>query len=144
MVEQIDAAALSGRLRMAMMRLVRRIKRETGGDESPSSISALAAIARLGAPTLGELAEAEGISRPSASAQADTLEQRGLVRRERSPEDGRLVHLRLTGAGDRVLERSRTQRTAWLARRLRRLSATELATLDSAAVILERLLEDER
>ena len=127
-----------------MMRLVRRIKRETGGAESPSSISALAAVARLGAPTLGELADAEAISRPSASAQADLLEERGLVRRERSAEDGRLVHIRLTGAGDRVLERSRNQRTAWLARRLRRLSPDELATLDSAAGILERLLEEDR
>ena len=144
MVEQVDAAALSARLRMAMMRLVRRIKRETGGAESPSSISALAAVARIGSPTLGELAEAEAISRPSASAQADLLEERGLVRRERSTDDGRVVHLQITGAGERVLDRSRRQRTAWLAKRLRRLSPVELGTLEAAAEIMERLLEEDR
>ena len=135
---------MAGRLRMAMARVVRRIKRETGGAESQSSISALAAISRLGSPTLGELAQAEGISRPSASAQADVLEKRELVRRERSQGDGRLVYLRITPAGQRLLDRSRSQRTAWLARRLRRLSAGELQTLEAATQILERLLEAER
>lgn len=144
MVEQISTAELAAELRMAMMRLVRRIKRETGGAGTPSAISALAAVARLGSPTVGELAEAEGITRPSASAQADVLEERGLLRRERSDVDGRLVRLRLTSAGSRALERSRSQRNAWFARRLRRLSEPELQTLAAAARILERLLEEER
>jgi DNA-binding MarR family transcriptional regulator len=143
-VEQISTAELAAELRMAMMRLVRRIKRETGGAGTPSAISALAAVARLGSPTVGELAEAEGITRPSASAQADVLEERGLLRRERSDVDGRLVRLRLTSAGSRALERSRSQRNAWFARRLRRLSEPELQTLAAAARILERLLEEER
>lgn len=126
-----------------MMRMVRRIKRETGGSESPSAISALAAIRRLGSPTLGELAEAEGISRPSMSAQAAALERRGLVAREGSQADRRLVRLRLTPAGERAFERSRTQRTAWLARRLRRLEPEEVLALAGAAGILERLLAED-
>lgn len=148
MIEPIPAsseepAVLAARLRMAMMRLVRRIKRETAGPTTPSAISALAAIRRLESPTVGELAAAEGISRPSASEQADGLEERGLLRRERSEVDGRRVHLRLTPAGQRALERSASQRTAWLARRLRRLSAEDLAALRAAADILERLVEVE-
>ena len=147
MVEQAppaNTALLAARLRMAMMRLVRRIKRETAGVGSPSAISALGAVERLGSPTLGELAEVEGVTRPSASAQADVLEAKGLVRRERSDADGRLVRLRLTPAGARVLDRSRKERTAWLARRLRRLSPAELDTLAAAAEILERLLAEDR
>lgn len=109
-VSRTDAALLAARLRMAMMRLVRRIKRETAGVGSPSAISALGAVERLGSPTLGELAEAEGVTRPSASAQADVLEAKGLVRRGRSDADGRLVRLRLTPAGARTLDRSRSER----------------------------------
>lgn len=125
-----------------MARLVRRIKRETAGAESPSSISALAAINRLGAPTVGELADFEGVSRPSASAQADLLEGRGLIRRAAGDLDRRLVRLRLTTAGERVLAQSRNERNAWLARRLRRLPDGDLVVLEKAAEVLERLEEE--
>lgn len=125
-----------------MARLVRRIKRETAGAESPSSISALAAVNRLGAPTVGELADFEGVSRPSASAQADLLEGRGLVRRAAGDLDRRLVRLRLTPAGQRVLAQSRNERNAWLARRLRRLPDDDLLVLEKAAEVLERLEEE--
>ncbi len=125
-----------------MARLVRRIKRETAGSESSSSISALAAISRLGAPTVGELAEVEGVSRPSASAQADLLEGRGLIRRAAGDLDRRLVRLRLTPAGERVLAQSRNERNAWLARRLKRLPEADLETLERAAEVLERLEEE--
>ena len=125
-----------------MARLVRRIKRETAAAESPSSISALAAVNRLGAPTVGELADFEGVSRPSASAQADLLEGRGLVRRAAGDLDRRLVRLRLTPAGQRVLAQSRNERNAWLARRLRRLPDDDLLVLEKAAEVLERLEEE--
>lgn len=143
LAEAADPAVVAGRLRMAMMRTVRRLKRETGGAESPSAISALGAIRRLGTPTLGELAEAEGISRPSASVQADALAARGLLVREGSVDDRRLVHLRLTPAGERVVERSRSERTAWLARRLARLDQDQLQNLERTAEILERLLAED-
>ena len=131
--DRVDAARVAARLRIAMMRMVRRLKRETGGLESPSAISALAAVRRLGSPTLGELAEAEGISRPSASVQAAALEARGLLARTGSVDDRRVVHLRVTPAGERVVDRSRTERTAWLARRLARLDAADVAALERAA-----------
>ena len=138
-----DVARVAAQLRLAMMRMVRRIKRETGGAEPAWVISALAAIKRLGAPTLGELAEAEGISRPTVTAQSAALETRALVARESSAADRRIVRLRLTPAGERAFERSRAERTAWFARRLRGLPAADLAVLESAAAILERLLAEE-
>ena len=142
MASEQDAAVLAGRLRVAMARLVRRIKRETAGAESVSAISALAAVKRLGAPTVGELADAEGISRPSASAQADSLEERELLTREGADEDRRLVRLRLTADGLKVLDQSRNERNAWLARRLRHLSEVDLHVLEQAAELLERLDSD--
>jgi DNA-binding MarR family transcriptional regulator len=56
--------------------------------------------------------------------------------------DGRLVHVKPTAAGSRVLDQSRTRRTAYLAKRLSNLDGAELRILDSASAILERLLED--
>ena len=48
----------------------------------------------------------------------------------------------LTAAGRDLLARVRTRKDAYLARRLRDLDADERATLDRAAAILERVLEE--
>ena len=45
-----------------------------------------------------------GISKASASEVAVTLAERGLVRRERSPRDRRAVTLRMTAAGEQLLD----------------------------------------
>jgi hypothetical protein len=45
--------------------------------------------------------------------------------------------------GRELLARVRTRKNAYLSRRLRRLSAEERATLDRAAAILERVLEED-
>jgi MarR family transcriptional regulator, organic hydroperoxide resistance regulator len=51
-----------------------------------------------------ELAAAVGISRPTASGVARTLEHRGLVRRRGDASDGRMVLFRLTSSGRRTIE----------------------------------------
>lgn len=132
------------RLRLAMARLTRRIRRQTDGGQTPSAISALATIRRLGAPTLGEVAEAEGVSRPSLTVQAAALEEQGLIARAVEPSDRRVVRVRLTARGGRLLQASRTRRNAYLARALRDLADADLAVLDRASTILERLLEEGR
>jgi len=55
-------------------------------------------------PTIGELAERLQIQHHSAVELIDRLEQRGLVRRERSQRDRRQVYVRLTPDGERLLE----------------------------------------
>ncbi|HEX3508784.1 MAG TPA: MarR family transcriptional regulator [Candidatus Dormibacteraeota bacterium] len=134
-------AEVAGNLRVALMRTVRRLKRETDGEHSVSVVAALASVSKRGPLTLSELAEAEGVSRPSMTVLAANLLEQNLVAREPDERDGRLVRVRITPEGKRVLERSRTRRTAYLAKRLGALSAEELRTLDQAAVILLRLAE---
>ena len=144
-LERGDATAVAevaARLRIALARMHRRLRRETGGDHSPSAISALATVSRLGSVSLGELAEAEGISRPSMTVLAASLEARGLLARAPGSSDRRLVLVTVTTEGRQALARSRTLRTAYLARRLRGLSTVDLATLERAAGILEQLLEE--
>ena len=135
-------AEVAGNLRVALMRTVRRLKRETDGQHSVSVIAALASVNSRGSLTLGELAEAEGVSRPSMTVLAASLLEQNLVARELDASDGRVVRVRITLLGKRVLERSRTRRNAYLAKRLGSLSVEELRTLDQAATILLRLVEE--
>ena len=70
------------------------------------------------------------------------LEGRGLVRRQADAGDRRVARVSLTAEGRRTLRRSRTRKTAYLVRRLHRLSASELALVHDVLPVLERLLED--
>jgi DNA-binding MarR family transcriptional regulator len=135
-------AEVAGNLRVALMRTVRRLKRETDGEHSVSIVAALASVNARGPLTLGELAEAEGVSRPSMTVLAASLLEQDLVARESDSSDGRLVRVRITPVGKRVLERSRNRRNAYLAKRLGSLSGDELQTLDRAATILLRLVKE--
>jgi DNA-binding MarR family transcriptional regulator len=135
-------AEVAGNLRVALMRTVRRLKRETDGEHSVSVIAALASVNSRGPITLGELAEAEGVSRPSMTVLAASLLEQNLVAKELDSSDGRLVRVHITQAGKRVLQRSRTRRNAYLTKRLGSLSVDELRTLDEAATILLRLVEE--
>ena len=138
-----DNAAQAARLRLAVMRLARRLRSQTGSDLSPSLISALASLEHHGPLTLGQLATLERVKPPSVTRLVATLEAAGLARRERDPADGRVTVLTVTAAGRRTLQKSRTRKTAYLARRLRAFDDAEAATLDDALRLLERLLEND-
>ncbi len=59
--------------------------------------------------TMGEVAEALGLSRPGVTSTVTRLVDEGLVRRERVGTDRRLLHARLTDAGrERVAAAART------------------------------------
>ena len=139
----INQADLAVRLRLAIARTARRLRQEAGEELSPSQTAALATIDRHGPLTPSELAVRERIQRPTVTRIVALLEQRGLVQRTRDPQDGRSSLVALTPAGSDLLARGRTRKDAYLARRLRELDAQERATLQRAAAILERLLEEE-
>jgi DNA-binding MarR family transcriptional regulator len=139
----ITQADLAVRLRLAIARTARRLRQEAGGELSPSQTTALATIDRHGPLTPSELAVRERIQRPTVTRIVARLEEGGLVQRARDPQDGRSSLVALTPAGRELLARGRTRKNAYLARRLRELDGEERATLDRAAAILERLLEQE-
>jgi len=135
---------LAGRARLVLMRLARRIRQEGMGDEAtPSMISALASVDRLGPLTLGELAAVEQVQPPSMTKIVARLEAAGLVVREIDPVDRRVARVRVTAAGHRFLERGRRRGAMFLAARLRTLSPEDRAAVEAALPVLERLLEDE-
>jgi DNA-binding MarR family transcriptional regulator len=136
---------LGARLRMALMRLARRVRQEAlDGDVTQSMLSALAVVDRRGPLTLGELAAAERVQPPSMTKIVARLEERGLVVREVDLRDRRVARVQVTDAGHRFAERSRSRGSAYLARRLRTLSESDRAVVEAALPVLERLLDDER
>jgi DNA-binding MarR family transcriptional regulator len=135
-------ADLAIRLRHVIARTARRLRQEAGEGLSPSQSAALATIDRHGPLTPSELAARERIQRPTATRVIARLEAAGLVDRTRDPDDRRSSVVGLTPAGRELLARVRTRKDAYLSRRLRDLDADERATLDRAAAILERVLEE--
>jgi DNA-binding MarR family transcriptional regulator len=136
-------AELASRLRLVVARLARRLRRETEGDVSPSQISALSSIARLGPLTLGELSAAEAVRPPTMTRVVACLEEAGLVSRTVDPADRRVVHVAVTAKGDRWLDRNRGRKDAFLASRLAALDPDDRATLARAVAVLEGLAESE-
>jgi DNA-binding MarR family transcriptional regulator len=134
----------ASRLRLAVTRTARRLRQEAGGDLSPSQSAALATIERHGPLTPSELAGREQVKRPTATRIIAGLEDAGLVERTPDPADGRSALIGATAAGRALVRRLRTRKTAYLARRIEVLEAEEVAALERAAEILERLLEEER
>jgi len=132
---------------MVIVRTSRRLRQEaTGavGELTPPSAAALATVERHGPLTPSELAEIERVKRPTATRTLRVLCDADLVERTPDPEDGRSAVVSITAAGRERLRRLRGRKNAYLARRMRDLPAEDLATLERAAEILERILEDER
>ena len=138
---------LASRLRLDIARMARRLRQEAAGpgtELSPTAASALATIERHGPLTPSELAEHERVRRPTATRIVARLEQDALVDRAGDPSDGRVSLVSASAEGRALLRRLRTRKDAYLAKRLRDLDAAEVRTLERAAAVLERLLEDER
>ncbi len=112
---------LAARLRLVLNRLARRLRSQTPEDLSPSLTSALVTIELHGPITLGKLAACERVTPPSITRMVASLEQRGLVRGEADAGDRRVTRVSLTAEGRRSVVRTRTRKTAYLAKRLRKL-----------------------
>lgn len=130
-------------LRLAVGRLARRLRQQNEGEITASQFSALSSIARLGPITLGKLASVERLRPPTVTRMVSVLEDSGLVLRHTDAADRRICRVQITHLGRDLLERSRTRKNAYLARRLATLSPKELDALRDATAVLERLLEEE-
>ena len=134
------AERMAERLHGVAIHLLRRLRREddASGLTAPR-LSALSVIVYAGPITLGALAAAEQVRPPTMTRIVAALEAERYVVREPSPDDGRATLVRATPAGRRLLEEGRIRRTSVLARQLAALPATDLAVLEQAVALLERL-----
>src|SRR4051812_23536031 len=143
--ESVPLPDLASRLRLGVMRLSRRLRQQTTlGAVTQSQLSALATIVAQGRITLSGLAEAERVQPPSITRVVDVLVGRGFATRTPSEEDRRVAWVEPTDAGRELIDAVRRERDAYLAQRLRTMSAEDRAVLARAAVLLERLREDPR
>lgn len=134
-------------LRLAIVRMSRRLRQEAAGEATgltPTSTAALATIERHGPLTPSELADLERVKRPTVTRTLACLDREGLIQRTPDPDDGRSALISVNGAGRERLRRLRSRKNAYLARRMRELPAEDVAALEQAAAILERMLEGER
>jgi DNA-binding MarR family transcriptional regulator len=134
-------------LRTAIVRMARRLRQEAAAETTgltPTSVAALATIERHGPLTPSEIAEIERVKRPTITRTLGCLEREELIDRAPDPADGRSALVSVNAAGRERLRRLRGRKNAYLARRMRDLSAEEVETLERAAEILERMREGER
>jgi DNA-binding MarR family transcriptional regulator len=124
------------------MRLARRLRQEAEHDVTPSMLSALSTIERLGPVTLGRLAELERVRPPTITRIVARLEDDGLVARSIDQSDHRVVRVRLSRRGRSLVQRARGRKDAFLADKLRALSSEDLAALERAVEVVDGLLEE--
>ena len=144
---QTPAPGLSeraSRIRLAITRTARRMRQEANPAMGPASLSALATIERHGPLTPSELAKIERIQRPTATRLLAGLTEKELVSRAADPSDKRCSIVSITPEGRAMLKRIRSRKNAYLARRMKELPDDEVAALERAAEILERVLEEDR
>src|SRR5688572_32560330 len=99
------------RLHWVAIHLLRRVrKRDVESGLTGPQLSALSVFGFGGRRTLGELAQAEQVSRPTITRLVASLEAKGLVVREPDESDGRVTWVRATPLGREMMERGRAAR----------------------------------
>jgi DNA-binding MarR family transcriptional regulator len=121
-------------------RLSRVLWRNSESDISRTEAGVLSTLSE-GRRRVTELAELEGLAQPTVTVLVGKMEDRGLVSRERDPEDGRVVLVEITDDGREALERLREQYRDVLQRRMASMTGEQVAALRAATDTLGALLE---
>ena len=96
---EIDAA----RLRVAVLRLSRRLRKHDLGGLTPSQLSTLSCVGKTGPVRLGDLAAAERIAPSTLTRLVNVLEDRGYLLRQPAPGDARAFLVTLKRPATRCL-----------------------------------------
>jgi DNA-binding MarR family transcriptional regulator len=129
------------RLRVAIARLSRRLRKHELAGLTPTQLAALATVEQAGPLRLGDLAAAERIAPSTLTRLVSVLEEHGYVQRHAVPGDARAWTLAVTPRGHEVLDRIRHENTILLADSLLTLSPDQIAALAGALPALEQLAD---
>jgi DNA-binding MarR family transcriptional regulator len=129
------------RLRVALARLSRRLRRGELAGLTPTQLATLATVERAGPIRLGDLAAIEGIAPSTLTRLVTALEDAGYVKRCADPSDARASTLAIAPKGRAAIERLRAEGTAVLTNGLLMLTPEQRATLAAALPVLEQLAE---
>lgn len=133
-------------LRRAVNRLSRRMRAERPPDGLPTGrLGVLAHLYRSGPSAPSAIAAALHVQPQSLTRTLAALARDGMVSRTRDEADGRSQIVELTEPGFAAMARDVRHRDAWLQRRMdAELNGTEREVLRLAAVLLDRLADDEQ
>ena len=131
-------SSLSEDLRLACMRISRRVRFESTDAIAPHQFSVLSRL-EDGPLTPRALADVEKVSAPSMTRTVGCLADDGLVERHDDPQDGRRVLVELTEQGRAALTQTRRRRDKWMTERVAELTGDEQATLRAATDLLQRI-----
>lgn len=98
-------------------------------------------ISNQGSTSLGKLATALGVTSTNTTGIIDRLVKQGLVSRIDNPENRRMLLLRATDKGEKLVAALRERRRGHLSQVLERLSADELAVLAQGLASLVKAVE---
>jgi DNA-binding MarR family transcriptional regulator len=129
------------RLRVALARLSRRLRRHEMAGLTPTQLAALATVEQAGPLRLGDLAAAEGIAPSTLTRLVAVLEEFGYVRRDADPRDARASTLAITQEGHETMERLRAENSALLTQRVMLLTPQQRSALADALPALEALAD---
>jgi DNA-binding MarR family transcriptional regulator len=130
-------AETAARLRVAVARLARQLRQHSPGGLTPSQWSALVTVEGNGSLRIGDLAEREGVSAPTATRLVASLEDAGLLARKADPADRRTAYVALTDEGHAKLAWARGVTTASLAQRLSAMPDDDVRRLLELLPLLE-------
>jgi DNA-binding MarR family transcriptional regulator len=132
----------TARLRAVLGKLSRRLRPTVAGSGlTPSQISVLFTIVRLGPLRLSEVAAIETVNPTMLSRITAQLGELGLIRRSADPDDRRAAFVQATAAGRKIRERIHRERTRALGAHVELLQEHEREALWNALPVLEELAE---
>src|SRR5580693_1467133 len=115
--------------------------RQRPRDLSLTALSSLSTIDRTGPRRLTDLAAGEGVTQPSMSALVNQLERLGLVQRQSDAQDGRVVRVAITRAGQEHLSTLRQAGASVFDVLIDKLESSEADSLRAALPTFDRMLE---
>jgi DNA-binding MarR family transcriptional regulator len=129
----------------AAVRLLRTARAaDTNLDLDGPRASLLSVLVFAGPQPVTKLAELEQVSAPAITKMVSALESAGLVQRERSETDRRVVRVSATPDGKRLLERGRAARVKAIAALLDDATEAQLQTLRAASEVIAARLRQGR
>jgi DNA-binding MarR family transcriptional regulator len=140
--EDLEAGA---QLRVVIAKLSRRLRptsAATSAGLTPTGVSVLLKVDRLGPVRLADVAAAEGINPTMLSRVVADLADSGLLVRRSDEGDRRSAWLEATAAGSRLANRMRRERTAAVNAALAGLTGEQRRRIEKALPALEALADE--
>jgi DNA-binding MarR family transcriptional regulator len=136
-------ADIAGQLRLAALRLLRRLRSEYGPEGlSAVQFSALSSLYRNGSMSPRELATLEQVQPPTVTRLIASLERADLVTRRVHPKDRRQLIIELTPSGTKLIASATACTDHWFATHLAALTDDERAVIAGAIPIINKIVSE--